>query len=76
MGTIRGCDHHCAVHLAGALLNEETIDRTVLERLLGPREVDLDALHRGPNVEPVAGPVGEPITRPVVAKPVSIRLRA
>jgi cell division protease FtsH len=59
--------------LAEALLSEETVDRIGLARVLGPREADLDALHRGPVVEPVLEPLPEPVARPVAAVPVALR---
>jgi cell division protease FtsH len=58
--------------LAEALLREETIDRWALLRLLGPREVDAGALHRGPVVEPVLDPLPEPVAQPAAAVPVAL----
>ncbi len=69
-------NHKKLDELADALLAEETIDYPALVRLLGSREVDVAALHRSPNTEPAAGPVGEPMAQPVAAKPVALRLKA
>jgi cell division protease FtsH len=59
--------------LAEALLREETVDRLALARILGPREADLDALHRAPVVEPVLEALPEPVAHPVAAVPVALR---